>query len=204
MKKIVVTIIFLLSIILISMQKYNVKAVATEEDMEKYDILDLTIEDIEKDYTLYILLSKEYIEYAINLSGLDITYNGANTLIENDIPGIEIIKENVQQDIIYIDNVEYVQIKLQNQYSNNYQFKILKQYGKFDMKFKIILDGENESNIMNMDNFKTGNDGICKIIYNDKNNTLKNLATMQGSIAWWQILLVILIILFIIFITKKR
>ena len=49
MKKIVVTIIFLLSIILISMQKYNVKAVATEEDMEKYDILDLTIEDIEKD-----------------------------------------------------------------------------------------------------------------------------------------------------------
>src|SRR5699024_1707389 len=97
MKKIVVTIIFLLSIILISMQKYNVKAVTTEEDMEKYDILDLTIEDIEKDYTLYILLSKEYIEYAINLSGLDITYNGANTLIENDIPGIEIIKENVQQ-----------------------------------------------------------------------------------------------------------
>ena len=94
MKKIVVTIIFLLSIILISMQKYNVKAVATEEDMEKYDILDLTIEDIEKDYTLYILLSKEYIEYAINLSGLDITYSGANTLIENDIPGIEIIKEN--------------------------------------------------------------------------------------------------------------
>lgn len=72
MKKIVVTIIFLLSIILISMQKYNVKAMATEEDMEKYDILDLTIEDIEKDYTLYILLSKEYIEYAINLSGLDI------------------------------------------------------------------------------------------------------------------------------------
>ena len=30
---------------------------------------------------------------------------------------------------------------------------------------ELEIIAENESNIMNMDNFKTGNDGICKIIY---------------------------------------
>ena len=198
MKKILISIIAIFISIIAIINIPQVKAT------EEYETLDLTIEDINKDYKLYVLLPREYIEYAIAKSGLDIEYIGAETLAKEDIPGIEIDKTQVQPNVFTDQGVEYVQVLLQATEQNHYQFKVLKSYGQLDVKFKFQITGENESVIMHLENFSANIDSTYYIKYNYEKDTLKNQIVRKGHIAWWQIVLIILIILFIIFITKRR
>lgn len=197
MKKIWITIIALFTVMVAIINTPQVKAT------EEYETLDLTIEDINKDYKLYVLLPREYIEYAIAKSGLDMEYIGAETLTQKDIPGIEIDKTQVQPNTYTDQGVEYVQVLLSPTEQNHYQFKVLKSYGKLDVKFKFLINGENESVIMHLENFSANKDDTYHIKYNYAKDTLKNEVVRKGHIAWWQIVLIILIILFIIFITKR-
>ena len=151
-----------------------------------------------------MLLPKEYIEYAISKSGLDIEYIGAETLTKKDIPGIEIDKTQVQPNVYTEQGVEYVQVLLSAIEQNHYQFKVLKSYGKLDVKFKFQITGEDESAIMHLENFSVDEDNTYHIKYNYEKDTLTNEIVRKGHIAWWQIVLIILIILFIMAITKRR
>lgn len=171
---------------------------------EEYETLNLTIEDINKDYKLYILLPQEYIEYAITQSGLNIKYEGPDTLAKEDIPGIEIDRTQLQSNIYMDKGIEYVQVLLSAIEQNHYQFKVLKGYGQLDVKFRFQINGEEQSTIMYLDNFTVNKNGTYNIKYNYEKDTLKNEIINKGHIAWWQIVLIILIILFIIYITKKR
>ena len=198
MKKMLINIMAIFTVLIAIINIPQVKAT------EEYETLDLTIEDINKDYKLYVLLPREYIEYAIAKSGLDIEYIGAETLAKEDIPGIEIDKTQVQTNVFTEQGVEFVQVLLQATEQNHYQFKVLKSYGQLDVKFKFQINGEKESVIMHLENFSANKDNTYHIKYNYAKDTLKNEVVKKGHIAWWQIVLIILIILFIIFITKIR
>lgn len=198
MKKMWINIMAIFTVLIAIINIPQVKAT------EEYETLDLIIEDVNKDYKLYVLLPREYIEYAIAKSGLDIEYIGAETLAKEDIPGIEIDKTQVQPNAFIEQGVEYVQVLLQATEQNHYQFKVLKSYGQVDVKFKFQITGENESVIMHLENFSANKDNTYHIKYNYAKDTLKNEVVRKGHIAWWQIVLIILIILFIIFITKRR
>lgn len=151
MKKIFITIFTLFIMI---MEFANISMVQAKEttSSDDYETLDLTIEETYKDYKLYVLLPREYIEYAINKAGLGIDYIGSETL-KNDIPGIEIDKTQIQSNVFTENGVEYVQVLLQAKDRNHYQFNVIKSYGKLDVKFKFQINGEDESTIMHLDNF---------------------------------------------------
>ena len=51
------------------------------------------INNKDEDINLYILLPKEYILYAMGQDYVAAQYNGANTLIENNIPSIKVNKK---------------------------------------------------------------------------------------------------------------
>ncbi len=74
--------------------------------------LRLKVTNADEDYELYILLPRNYIMYAINHDGLDIEYDGANTLIYNTIPSIVVNVNNVLEDTYIENKIEYIQIKL--------------------------------------------------------------------------------------------
>lgn len=198
MKKILINLIIVFILIATIINIPQVKA------SEEYETLDLTIEDINKGYKLYVLLPREYIEYAIAKSGLDIEYIGAETLTKEDIPGIEIDKTQVQPNVYTEQGVEYIQVLLQATEQNHYQFKVLKSYGQLDVKFKFQINGENESVIMHLENFSANKNDTYNIKYNYEKETLKNVAIRKGYVKWWPIVIIILIILFIIFITKRK
>ena len=87
--------------------------------------LQLTIMNNSKneDVDVYLLLPQEYIEFTIQKANFKIenyygergvlTYNGANTLKKNTIPGITVEKNKVQDDVYTENGIEYVQIKLE-------------------------------------------------------------------------------------------
>lgn len=60
-------------------------------------------------FDLYILLPREYITFAIQQANLPINYNGAETLKKNDIPGIIVPKNNIQDEIYTEKGIEYIQ-----------------------------------------------------------------------------------------------
>ena len=66
-----------------------------------------------KDVDIYILLPEKYINFSIVNNILDVKYDGANTLKNNDIPGIEVKKENVQDEVYEENGIEYVQVLLE-------------------------------------------------------------------------------------------
>ena len=87
---------------------------------------------------VYILLPKSYIEFAIKQSNLDIQYDGANTLRNNSIPGIN-INQNIILDKLYYDQesqTEYVQIVLEKNTDGKYEFDILNSYNAMDIKLR--------------------------------------------------------------------
>lgn len=196
MKKTIEKILILLVGILILLAP-NVKA------DEEYITLDLTVQEPKESYEIYLLLPKSYIEYAIQQSGLKLDYNGEQTLRKYDIPGINIDKTKVQTDVYVEDFVEYVQILLEPTSTNQFKFNILKNYGSYDMRFRYQLKSEDTFTIMKFDNFKADNKNICKIVFNEKENTLKNEVRIQSHIALWQIIVIIAIIIAIIIFTKK-
>ena len=78
MKKLIKIII--LSILIITSVYIPTNAEAELAGMSQ---LRLTVTEADEPYEIYMLLPKNYINYAIKHDGLDIGYDGANTLIYN-------------------------------------------------------------------------------------------------------------------------
>lgn len=167
--------------------------------------LKLTVTNVNENYELYILLPKNYIQYAIQHDNLDIDYDGANTLIYHSIPSIIVNIDNVVKDT-YIDNrIEYVQIKLDDLGENEYLFEIIPEYTNMDMLYRI--KSESRDNIMIIDNFQL-EDGKCEMEYDYAANEIKTENSKQiefrFNISWWQILIIAILIIVLIYIEKRR
>lgn len=167
--------------------------------------LKLTVTNVNENYELYILLPKNYIQYAIQHDNLDIDYDGANTLIYHSIPSIIVNIDNVVKDT-YIDNrIEYVQIKLDDLGENEYLFEIIPEYTNMDMLYRI--KSESRDNIMIIDNFQL-EDGKCEMEYDYATNEIKTENSKQiefrFNISWWQILIIAILIIVLIYIEKRR
>ena len=190
--------IFIIFIILASTMIIVVQASDYKHIELNLKILDYTRRD---KVNLSILLPKDYIIYAINNSNLNIEYKGVETLKDNDIIGIEVNKNNIN-DELYVDNntgIEYIQIRLEPNSEGNYTFNILENYKKLDMKFRITNDEKDY--IMHIDNFKTENN-VCKIEYNYTKDKLKQPETIKINFITL-FFIVILIILVIVTIMVK-
>jgi len=155
-------------------------------------------------FDLYILLPKEYIEYVIKNDELDIEYEGVETLKDNDIPSINVNKENISNDLYKENDEEYIQILLEENEDNKYEFDILKDYGKLDIKYRI--KNINRDEIVHIDNFKIDSNNVCEIKYNYEENTVKqpNVGFIPFITKLLIIILVIIIIVGIIAYVKKR
>lgn len=155
-------------------------------------------------FDLYILLPKEYIEYVIKNDKLDIEYKGVETLKDNDIPSINVNKENISNDLYKEDNKEYIQILLEENENNKYEFDILKDYGKLNIKYRI--KNINRDEIVHIDNFKIDSNNVCEIKYNYEENTVKqpNVGFIPFITKLLIVILVITIIVGIIAYVKKR
>ena len=148
----------------------------------------------QESFDLYLLLPKEYIEFAINQSNSTVIYVGADTLKNNTIPGIYIDKSQVHDNVYTENNVEYVQIALQRNEEGKYIFDVLSQYPRMDLKYRI--KNIDRDYIVHIDNFSI-DDGKCEVIYDYANNSVKQpdkLVIPSSSI----ILIIILIILVIV------
>ena len=155
-------------------------------------------------FDLYILLPKEYIEYVIKNDELDIEYEGVETLKNNEIPSINVNKENISNDLYKENDEEYIQILLEENEDNKYEFDILKDYGKLDIKYRI--KNINRDEIVHIDNFKIDSNNVCEIKYNYEENTVKqpNVGFIPFITKLLIIILVIIIIVGIIAYVKKR
>lgn len=123
-----------------------------------------------KPFDLYLLLPKDYIVFAINEDNLTISYQGADTLKQNEIPSIAVKKENVKEDVYIEDGIEYVQILLDKNSENKYVFEILSDYTNMNMKYRI--KNIEKDYIMHIDNFKIVK-GKCEIEYNYDSDNVK-------------------------------
>ena len=138
---------------------------------EKMYTLEFEASDVSKSFDLYLLLPKEYIEYAIRKDDLDIEYKGVETLKDNDIPSINIENENDISDELYKENgIEYIQILLHQNEDGKYVFDILEDYPDMDMKYRI--KNVDKDDIVHINNFEISDD-VCKIEYNYDENTIK-------------------------------
>lgn len=162
-----------------------------------------TVDDSEM-FDLYILLPREYINYAIKNDGLDIEYEGVETLKNRDIPSINVNKENISNDLYEEDDEEYIQILLEENENNKYEFYILKDYGKLNIKYRIKNIKKDE--IVHIDNFKIDSNNVCEIKYNYEENTVKqpNVGFIPFITKLLIIVLVIIITVGIIAYVKKR
>lgn len=188
MRKIIVGLILIIILSTLSCQVF-----AADETFK----MELTVKNNSKNENIdiYILLPQEYIEFAIDKSPAwiknYITYEGANTLKHNDVEGIEVKKENVQDKTYTEDGVEYVQIKLEENLSKQYVFDILSDYEKMNIKFRIT--NEYKDYIMHIDNFKIEKD-ICEIEYDYDNDIVKQ---PDGKKFSTPILILIVVLVFV-------
>ena len=201
MKKLIKIII--LSILIITSVYIPTNAEAELAGMSQ---LRLTVTEADEPYEIYMLLPKNYINYTIKHDGLDIGYDGANTLIYNTIPSIMVNVNNVLKDT-YIDNgIEYVQIKLDDMGGEEYIFEIISEYTDMDMMYRI--KSESKDNLMLINNFSIDEDNTCKMEYNYKEDTIqtdgKNEVKIKFQLHWWQILIIAILIIFLIYMQKRR
>ena len=192
--------ILIFSILIISMLTIPVKA--TDAEMTK---LKLKVVEANEDYDIYILLPKKYIMYAVQHDGLNLLYEGANTLKYNVIPSITVNINNVQ-DNTYVDNkIEYVQIKLDNLGDNDYLFEIIPEYTDMDMLYRI--KSASKDNLMVISNFQV-QDNTCEMEYNYAQNEIKSKVNsnvkIQFKLSWWQIVAIITLIIVAIYLHKRR
>lgn len=154
--------------------------------------LEFEVFNVTKGFDLYILLPKEYVMFAIKEDGLDIDYTGASTLKDNDIPSIDVDKDNVQDEVYEEDGEEYIQILLEENDKGKYEFDILSDYDEMNMKYRI--KNVDKDYIVYIDNFKV-NDGICKVQYDYEEDIVE-----QPGIAFIPFLVILLIIILIVLI----
>lgn len=167
-----------------------------------FDTYELNLEVISnvenKDFDIYILLPKSYIIYAIDNANLELEYNGVETLKENDIQGIRVNKNNIQDEVYTEGEIEYIQILLEPNEDNEYTFDILSSYIGKDMKFRVT--NEEKDYIMHLDEFKTVNN-VCKIEYDYDKNEIKQPDVTNFTFS--TVLFIILILIVLIAIIAK-
>ena len=195
MKKRITTLfaIIIISLLMIIFNTTNAQATSSESEFFQLQFKILNNEENEN-VDIYLLLPKEYIEFAIEHDKLDIEYEGANTLKENNIPSINLGGLNILDDIYEENGIEYVQILLEKNDNNIYSFDILSDYFDLDMKYRIKNDSKDF--IANIENFKL-NDGICEIEYDYDADIVKQPDRKMfsfGTILLVAILIIILIL----------
>lgn len=195
MKKRITTLfaIIIISLLMIIFNTTNAQATSSESEFFQLQFKIINNEENEN-LDIYLLLPKEYIEFAIEHDKLDIEYEGANTLKENNIPSINLGGLNILDDIYEENGIEYVQILLEKNDNNIYSFDILSDYFELDMKYRIKNDSKDF--IANIENFKL-NDGICEIEYDYDADIVKQPDRKMfsfGTILLVAILIIILIL----------
>lgn len=195
MKKRITTLfaIIIISLLMIIFNTTNAQATSSESEFFQLQFKIINNEENEN-LDIYLLLPKEYIEFAIEHDKLDIEYEGANTLKENNIPSINLGGLNILDDIYEENGIEYVQILLEKNDNNIYSFDILSDYFDLDMKYRIKNDSKDF--IANIENFKL-NDGICEIEYDYDADIVKQPDRKMfsfGTILLVAILIIILIL----------
>ena len=162
----------------------NTRAKAVEEP-STYK-LQLKILNKTEDYKLYVLLPESYLDYALEQSGIITQDKGIDLLKNNEIPGIKIEKQNIQENVYKENEIEYVQILLTPDQNETYHFDVIESYKNMDIKFR--LTSNSADNIMHLNNFEV-QDKVCKMEYDFKEGTFKNIIKKQRKIAWWQIVI---------------
>lgn len=151
-------------------------------------------------FDLYLLLPREYINFAIQEANLSIYYDGANTLKKNDIPGINVQKSNVQDEIYTEKGIEYVQIRLLKE-NGVYSFDLLENYPQMDIKYRI--KNIEKDYIVHIDNFKIEK-GKCQIEYDYTKDTVKQPDQKVMNFNIKLLLIVLLLIIMIGAIAYKK
>ncbi len=188
--------IVLLIILMIGLLVPTVKANST------YTIqLEVTSNESNADFDLFMLLPSNYIIYAINNAGLDIEYTGAETLIQNDIPLINVDKKNIQNETYVENGIEYVQILLEPNAEGLYTFEILSNYSEMDMKLRVKNDEKDY--IMHIDNFKI-EDNVCEIEYNYDKDEIKQPTKIRINFGTLLLIIVLILIVIIAIISKIK
>ncbi len=188
--------IVLLIILMIGLLVPTVKANST------YTIqLEVTSNESNADFDLFMLLPSNYIIYAINHAGLDIEYTGAETLIQNDIPLINVDKKNIQNETYVENGIEYVQILLEPNAEGLYTFEILSNYSEMDMKLRVKNDEKDY--IMHIDNFKI-EDNVCEIEYNYDKDEIKQPTKIRINFGTLLLIIVLILIVIIAIISKIK
>ena len=156
-----------------------------------------------EDFDLYLLLPKDYIVFAIQEDNLDISYDGANTLKNNEIPSIPVKKEMVKEDVYIENGIEYVQILLEESNNNKYEFEMLSNYTNMDMKYRV--KNIEKDYIIHIDNFKIV-ERKCEIEYDYDNNTVKqpDIKIVLFATKVLTVILVIVIVIGLIAYIKQR
>lgn len=195
MKKRITTLFAIIIISLLMIIFNTTNAQATSADNEFFELQFKIINNEENENVdIYLLLPKEYIEFAIEHDKLDIEYEGASTLKENNIPSIDVDGLNILDDIYEEDGTEYVQILLEKNEDNIYSFNILSDYFDLDMKYRIKNDDKDF--IAHIDNFDIEN-GVCEIEYDYNADIVKQPDRKMfsfGTILLVAILIIILIL----------
>ena len=195
MKKRITTLFAIIIISLLMIIFNTTNAQATSSDNEFFELQFKIINNEENENVdIYLLLPKEYIEFAIEHDKLDIEYEGANTLKENNIPSIDVDRSNILDDIYEEDGTEYIQILLEKNEDNIYSFNILSDYFDLDMKYRIKNDDKDF--IAHIDNFDIEN-GVCEIEYDYNADIVKQPDRKMfsfGTILLVAILIIILIL----------
>ena len=195
MKKRITTLFAIIIISLLMIIFNTTNAQATSSDNEFFELQFKIINNEENENVdIYLLLPKEYIEFAIEHDKLDIEYEGASTLKENKIPSIDVDRSNILDDIYEEDGTEYIQILLEKNEDNIYSFNILSDYFDLDMKYRIKNDDKDF--IAHIDNFDIEN-GVCEIEYDYNADIVKQPDRKMfsfGTILLVAILIIILIL----------
>ena len=195
MKKTIISLFMIIIISLLMIIFNTTNAQATSSDNEFFELQFKIINNEENENVdIYLLLPKEYIEFAIEHDKLDIEYEGASTLKENNIPSIDVDRSNILDDIYEEDGTEYVQILLEKNEDNIYSFNILSDYFDLDMKYRIKNDDKDF--IAHIDNFDIEN-GVCEIEYDYNADIVKQPDRKMfsfGTILLVAILIIILIL----------
>ena len=170
---------------------------------EKTYTLEFKASDVSDNFDLYLLLPKDYVLFAIEEDGLNIEYTGVETLKNNDIPSIRVDKESISDELYEEGGVKYIQILLQENEKGKYEFDILSNYNKMNMKYRV--KNMNKDDIVHIDNFKISN-GVCKVEYNYEKNTVKQPDTefIPFVTKILMIILVVIIVVGIIAYIKQR
>ena len=185
MKKIkFVVIIFMISLVVMAINYVNASNSYTLK-------IEVSNNKKEEAFDIYLLLPKNYIEYCIKEDGLDIEYNGAETLKENEIPSIRVEKENVKEETYEEEGIEYIQIFLEPNSEGNYEFEIREDYTSMDMKIRV--KNLEKDYIMHIENFKVQG-GVCTIQYDYEKDIVKQPDTELISFVTKALIIVLIIV----------